>query len=439
MIPDLLKVATGVDLIAATVEVAFGNTHIDLTCQSTLKPVSTYVVHSSCSGVLNYILFEDDLKKKILKSTFYCKSGGQVSTFTSADKALGVVIFEFEHEQEMVQCMNKMEHLIHVSVKKVTTPASEVGGYFELEQFRSFPFYNGLVEVNSGRNALAYLIESRRIRQILLPSYLCTSIAYTCQRYKVLTRYYTVSKAFLPELSGPLESAEYLYVVNYFGQLSNATIADLHMKFGRIIVDNSQSFFQQPVRNVDTLYSCRKYFGVPDGAYVSTTSRFHGVLPMDQSRKRMEHLLGRFETHAAAYYESFTKASTQMKDLPLSCMSKLTKNLLGAIDYERVAAARTENFQYLHSRLSNSNELKLLEPFGAFAYPFYTASGSEIRRGLIAQCFYVPKLWPGLEKVHHNDVDLQLVEHILPLPCDQRYTIVHMEALANEVLRHLKR
>lgn len=37
-----------------------------------------------------------------------------------------------------------------------------------------------------------------------------------------------------------------------------------------IILDNTQSFFQKPISGIDTIYSCRKYFGVPDGAYLST-------------------------------------------------------------------------------------------------------------------------------------------------------------------------
>ena len=56
----------------------------------------------------------------------------------------------------------------------------------------------------------------------------------------------------------------YLYIVNFYGQLSNQYIESLGCN---IIVDNAQSYFQEPINGIDTLYTCRKFFGVPDGVY----------------------------------------------------------------------------------------------------------------------------------------------------------------------------
>ena len=47
-------------------------------------------------------------------------------------------------------------------------------------------------------------------------------------------------------------------------------------------------------------------------------------------------------------------------------MSKLTENFLHGLDYEAICKKRTENFEYLHSRFSISNRLKLNVPEGAF-------------------------------------------------------------------------
>ena len=43
-----------------------------------------------------------------------------------------------------------------------------------------------------------------------------------------------------------------------------------HLLGKNVIIDNVQAYFQRPIEGFDTLYSCRKYFGVPDGAVLYT-------------------------------------------------------------------------------------------------------------------------------------------------------------------------
>lgn len=49
-------------------------------------------------------------------------------------------------------------------------------------------------------------------------------------------------------------------------------------------------------------------------------------------------------------------------------MSKLTYNILGAIDYERVRRIRNENYAYLERKLGKQNKLELTTPDSAFAF-----------------------------------------------------------------------
>ena len=122
-------------------------------------------------------------------------------------------------------------------------------------------------------------------------------------------------------------------------------------KYGRIILDNTHAFFQKPLDGVDTIYSCRKFFGVPDGAYLSTDTVLNEELEIDVSKDRMVHILGRFEGNASDYYNDFKENDASFKLEPLKYMSKLTRNILGAIDYEKVKRTRNENYAYLADRL----------------------------------------------------------------------------------------
>ncbi len=61
--------------------------------------------------------------------------------------------------------------------------------------------------------------------------------------------------------------------------------------------------FLKPLKGIDTLYSCRKFWGVSDGAYLSTDASLTENKTVDYSAERMKHILGRYEHNAGTYYK----------------------------------------------------------------------------------------------------------------------------------------
>lgn len=115
-------------------------------------------------------------------------------------------------------------------------------------------------------------------------------------------------------------------------------------------------------------------------------------------------------------------------------MSRLTKNILGAIDYEKIKMVRDENYAYLDSKLKKLNKLQLMTPEGAFAYPLYLDNGVEIRKKLVKKKIYIPTLWPNvLEDNPPGSLEHDYATNILPLPCDQRYEARDMDEIINEI------
>lgn len=96
----------------------------------------------------------------------------------------------------------------------------------------------------------------------------------------------------MPIFEKRLAEDEYLYIVNFYGQISNKDISELKQVHDRIIVDNAQSYYQMPVENVDTLYTCRKFFGVADGAFLYTDNLLEREIPLDESFERMHFFAG---------------------------------------------------------------------------------------------------------------------------------------------------
>ena len=228
-----------------------------------------------------------------------------------------------------------------------------------------------------------------------------------------------------------------VYVVNFYGQLNNSYIRRLKAQCGHLIIDNAQAYFQMPVEGVDTLYTCRKYFGVADGAFLYTDTMLPRSLERDESYERMHFLLGRYERSANEFYAEYVANNEFFAGEPVKQMSKLTQNLLRAVDYEAVGERRKENFTYLYETLADINELHVTVPYGAFMYPLLLQDGMRIRKELQQRKIYIPTLWPNvLDECAPDSLAYHMAANILPIPVDQRYDFNDMKYLG-EMIRHV--
>ncbi len=258
----------------------------------------------------------------------------------------------------------------------------EIGGYIELDTYDLPMVHEDAVALNCGRNCLAYIIRSRRIKKICLPYFICGSIPEVCEREGVETRFYHIAPDFRPVGNPVAADDEWFFFVNYYGLFGNDEIRAFAEKYPRIIVDNTNSYFQEPLAGIDTFYSCRKYFGVPDGAFLYTDAVSDGELPQDESFERMRFLLGRFERTASEFYPEYQQNNLFFKSEPVKTMSKLTCNLLHAVNYEKAEEIRKANYVFLHAQLGGMNGLKLQEEPATFMYPFMIENGGAVRKRL---------------------------------------------------------
>lgn len=310
----------------------------------------------------------------------------------------------------------------------------EIGGYIEFEHYHGQMLHEDAIALNCGRNCLAYLFKSRGIKKLKVPNFICNSIFNVCDRESVEKVYYRIDSTFKPASEMTLESDEWLYLVNLYGQLNNDEIAGYVEKYGRVIVDQANDYYANPLPGVDTFYTCRKWFGVADGAFLYTSKSLHDEFPLDESFDRMRFLLGRFERTANEFYSEYNANNKYFIDQPIKRMSKLTWNLLHGIDYGFVEKRRKENYMYLHEKLSFINQLQL-KP-AAFMYPLMIENGAAVRKRLQSEKIYIPTLWPTVfEVADENSLEYKMAENILPLPIDQRYGIDEMEYIVQEVLK----
>jgi hypothetical protein len=219
---------------------------------------------------------------------------------------------------------------------------------------------------------------------------------------------------------------EALLYVNYFG-IMNFQVSKLASSIRNLIIDNSQAFYEKPFKGVDTFYSPRKFFGLPDGGFAYTDKKLKINLAIDNSLGRISHLLARIEDGAGAGYSLFQQNEKSLDNLPLRRMSKLTDKLLRNICFEAVRNKRVLNFNLLHKALRNKNELTPILEKGTFncpmVYPFLKNGNNSLREKLVSKKIYVAKYWPNviiwLGEVQCRESYLQ--DNLIAMPCDQRY------------------
>lgn len=120
----------------------------------------------------------------------------------------------------------------------------EIGGYFGLETFSGKEYHENLVALNCARNALVYLLKLRKYKRLFIPHFLCDSVREGAEKAGVNISYYSLTNTFTPQVSSDLHEEDAVYLVNYYGQLSDEIILRYEKTFRHIIVDNVQAFFK---------------------------------------------------------------------------------------------------------------------------------------------------------------------------------------------------
>jgi hypothetical protein len=317
---------------------------------------------------------------------------------------------------------------------------SAIGGYLglELQHDRSL-YHDGCLALNTGRNSLEYLLENLNVTKIIIPFFSCDVILEPIQKLGIQYSFYHIDANFEPIIHKVEEKTAILYI-NYFG-LCDSHIEKLIERYEFIIVDNSQAFFSNPLPSVHTFYSPRKFFGVPDGGFVTKVDVGKIVnYPIDSSVDRFAHLLLRAEENTEDGYPHYLKNELSLRNQEIKQMSPLTDALLRNVDFDYVKSRRKTNFLMLHDLCKSLNELNdFIESvrFDApLVYPLLLKNGKELRASLIKQRIYTPQYWLNvLSWVSSNDWEFYLTENLVCLPIDQNVTVTDIERVASYITK----
>lgn len=302
------------------------------------------------------------------------------------------------------------------------------------EYFEKYEPY--ISRFNSVKAALDNVIRRLGIGKIYIPYYYCPSTIEVIKKTGIDVRFYHIGIDLMP-VELPDENNSIVLLVDYFGIKSEQVNRQAYSFCNaEVIIDRAHGFFNKPIiaEQVHNLYSAKKFFGVPDGAYLVSKVAMQGRVTPTKANGYAGYLLTAYEEGTNAVYEK--KRETDMKiAADYNCMSMLSLGLLKNVDYGRVEDQRKINYKQLNEAFNDVNRLDLPKSCAAYQFPLLLPGrGRKIKRKLIAEHIFVSTLWSGIDLTENgNTFELEMMNDAVFLPMDQRYDAEDIEYITGYV------
>lgn len=114
---EMVRYATGVDMITACVQASVGNKIIPIE----QKPYNDYwaevILHSDKAGEFESLSIKDDVKKNIIETDLWIKKGDKVKNFNGANDTIGTLVMKFDSSDELEERLSDFRKWMKVEVK----------------------------------------------------------------------------------------------------------------------------------------------------------------------------------------------------------------------------------------------------------------------------------------------------------------------------------
>jgi 6-pyruvoyl-tetrahydropterin synthase len=307
-----------------------------------------------------------------------------------------------------------------------------IGGFLELEvRDTGLVYHENAIALTNGRACLSYIVKQEKIKKVYLPYYSCYALYEPFIKNNVEIEYYSINEKFEPVEFPLLNESEFFVYINYFGLKQNL-ISNLIEKYGEsLIIDDTQDFYQKGYKGkAYSFSSARKYFGVPDGAflYLPNNKKKEPILE-NFNNISFDHLVMRLEGDQEKAYHAFTEYEKTL-GCDILGISKSSKVILSNLDYKLLAEKRNENTVFLCNALKEFNLIsnKSSDIKSPLYFPFLPKNKLS-KKSFYDHKIFVPTLWPDIlerENINNFQYEKKLALNMIPLPIDHRYGIEEM-------------
>ncbi len=299
---------------------------------------------------------------------------------------------------------------------------------------------------------------SNSSQEVLIPAYTCQTVITPFEEAGWKCEYYAINKNLRIDITHLMDTissskASLLVVHPYYGlELSEEEVEALQYvsdKGVKIILDLTQCIFSNKTYPfvTYTVGSYRKWFPIPDGGYLLKSKETKGILQPSMENAEFT------EREMAAMYlrgQYFGNGEQRTKDISIRLskvadhiadsnvtphrISKIAYNLLVAQDLDQNKKSRLNNCKFLFAHINENEKVsKVYQHLEEVTTPplyfiIYVDDRAALQRLLAKDAIYAPVIWPVEdERVLINDEVKYIYQHLLAIPCDQRYDLNDMQ------------
>lgn len=114
---EVLRYATGVDLITNAVRAALGEEIIDVEQKPYDGHWAEIILHSEIPGTFDKLWVSDKIKENIIENDLWIESGDSVGGFSGANEAIGTLVLRFDTHENMQKVLENQNDFVKVLLK----------------------------------------------------------------------------------------------------------------------------------------------------------------------------------------------------------------------------------------------------------------------------------------------------------------------------------
>lgn len=295
-------------------------------------------------------------------------------------------------------------------------------------------------------------------RTVLIPAYTCQTVITPFEEAGWHCEYYSVTRSLRLNEQSILTLFEkcrpsLLVVHPYFGMDLNenetALLTQIKNEGVDIVLDLTQCLFstkQYPFASF-IVASYRKWMPIPDGGYMKNYSEHISISQPETENKDFTdgeiaamYLRGQYfgngEQRTKSISIRLSKAADTIAESNIAPhkMSQVAYNLMKQQDEEINKQKRYANYTYLFDHVKESDRIEKVcknianVTSAPLYFTIYVKDRPALQRILAQDAIYAPVIWPVEdERVLVDDEVKYIYDHLLAIPCDQRYNDADMQ------------
>jgi biotin carboxylase len=114
---EVLRYATGVDLITNAVRAALGEDVANVEQKPYDGHWAEIILHSETPGIFDKLWISDEIKENIIENDVWIESGDSVGGFSGANEAIGTLVLRFDTHENMQKVLENQNDFVKVLLK----------------------------------------------------------------------------------------------------------------------------------------------------------------------------------------------------------------------------------------------------------------------------------------------------------------------------------